>query len=190
MADEHEERKPVLIKKYPNRRLYDTSTSSYIVLDDVIELVKADIPFIIQDKKSGEDITRIILSQIIFEQESKSSDFQFPLELQKQLIGMYGDKYATLVPDFLEKSMGVFLKEREKAKAVVDGAVERGTKTIVEMGQNIALRNIDIFKRSLEVMDQVSGLSPKPKGDARKEMQDIENEIQALQERLEKLKQT
>ncbi|MEE9376180.1 MAG: polyhydroxyalkanoate synthesis repressor PhaR [Rhizobiaceae bacterium] len=189
-------RKPVLIKKYPNRRLYDTSTSSYIVLDDIVELVKSDIPFVIEDKKSGEDITRLILSQIIFEQENKSSDFHFPIQLQKQLITMYGDKYSAMIPDFLGNSMAVFLKERAKAKKAVESVVERGTKSVVEFGQTIALKNLDLFKRSLDVFDEVSGLGPKKSKDTENkdteklsEEEELVKQIEALQSRLISLKQ-
>ena len=97
----------IIIKKYPNRRLYNTATSTYIVLDDLVELVKSGKPFEIRDTKSGDDITREILNQIIFERETGKSNFHFPLEVQKQLIGMYDDTYGKMMPSYLKEPRAI-----------------------------------------------------------------------------------
>ena len=108
----------VLIKKYPNRRLYTPATSTYIVLDDIVDLIKSDVAFVIADTKTGEDITRSILNQIIFEQEIKPSDFHFSLDVQKQLIAMYGDAYGKMMPDYLSESNAAKCATRWKVSPV------------------------------------------------------------------------
>ena len=141
---------PILIKKYPNRRLYNTATSAYIVLEDIIDLVKSDTPFVIQDKKTGEDITRSILNQIIFEQEIKPNNYHFPLEVQKQLISMYGDTYGAMVPDYLTKSMDLFVSERSRMSEAVENVMGRNTQAMMEFSQNMARQNMELFKRSYQ----------------------------------------
>ena len=190
---------PILIKKYPNRRLYNTATSSYIVLDDVIKLVKSDTPFVIRDKKTGDDITRSILNQIIFEQEIKPSNFHFPLEVQKQLISMYGDTYGAMVPDYLTESMKLFAAERTKMGSAVESIVERNTKAMLEFSQNMARQNMELFRKSwqmfggkdvstTETVRQPEKAEPNRSKDKHDELNEIQAKIDALQERLKSLK--
>lgn len=192
---------PLLIKKYPNRRLYNTSTSSYIVLDDVVELVRERVPFVIEDTKTGEDITRSILNQIIFEQETKPSNFHFPLEFQKQLIGMYGDNYGQMVPNYLTESLKLFAAERSKLNETVGSMVDRNARAVLEYSENLARHNMDLFKRSLDMF----ALTPKKPGDVgeqsesaeaeapaskkskQEELKDLQKQIDALQTRLKSL---
>src|SRR5579883_2086471 len=96
---------PVIIKKYANRRLYNTGTSTYVTLEDLAAMVKAGEDFIVYDAKSGEDITRTVLAQIIFEQENKEGQSLLPITFLRQLIRFYGDSMQMLVPRFLEQSM-------------------------------------------------------------------------------------
>lgn len=103
-----------MIKKYPNRRLYDTSISSYITLEDVKRLVKQHINFVIQDAKTGEDITRNILLQIILEQEQTSESYLFSSEVLSQLIRFYGDTFQGLVANYFEKSLILFAKQQDE----------------------------------------------------------------------------
>ena len=139
---------PILIKKYPNRRLYNTATSAYIVLDDVVDLVKSGTAFVIEDTKTGEDITRTILNQIIFEQEIKPSNFHFPLEFQKQLIAMYGDTYGQMVPDYLTESLKLFAAERAQMGEAFESVFDRNTRTMLEYSQKLAQQNMEMFRRS------------------------------------------
>ena len=97
-GSEEVESQAILIKKYPNRRLYNTSTSQYIVLEDIVALIKEGTPFVIEDTKTGEDITRNILNQVIYERETAQNDYLFPLDVQKQLIMMYDDAYSKMMP--------------------------------------------------------------------------------------------
>ena len=155
----------ILIKKYPNRRLYNTATSTYIVLDDVVELVKSGTPFVIEDTKTGEDITRTILNQIIFEQEIKPSNFHFPLEFQKQLISMYGDTYGQMVPDYLTESLKLFAAERAEMGQAFDDVVTRNTRAMMEYSQNLARQNMEMFRQSWSMF----GMTPTPTETSQKE---------------------
>ncbi len=183
----------IIIKKYPNRRLYNTATSAYIVLDDLVELVKSGKPFEIRDTKSGEDITREILNQIIFERETGKSNFHFPLEVQKQLIGMYDDTYGKMMPDYLKESLGVFAAERERMKSTMENVVERNTKAMMDFSQNIARQNMEVFRRSWEMFGASGNHASKDEPedtseDDKEELDKIQKQINDLQERLKNLK--
>ncbi len=186
----------ILIKKYPNRRLYNTSTSSYIVLDDIVELVRADVSFVIEDKKTGEDITRSILNQIIFEQETKPSNFHFPLEVQKQLISMYGDTYGQMVPDYLTESMKLFVAEKSRMADAMETMVGRNTQAMMQFSQNLARQNMEMFRKSWEMFGGMSTTQNKQpaedkqnaKQSSSSELSEIQSQIDALQERLKSLK--
>jgi polyhydroxyalkanoate synthesis repressor PhaR len=105
---------PVTIKKYANRRLYNTGTSSYVTLEDLASMVKAGEDFVVYDAKTGEDITRSVLAQIIFEQENKEGQNLLPINFLRQLIRFYGDSMQMIVPRFLEASIDSFTREQEK----------------------------------------------------------------------------
>jgi len=106
---------PVVIKKYANRRLYDTSTSAYVTLDHLSALVKDGVDFIVQDAKSGEDITRSVLTQIIVEYESRGENL-LPINFLRQMIRFYGDSIQALVPGYLDMSMEAFAKQQEQLR--------------------------------------------------------------------------
>ncbi|MEM9732483.1 MAG: polyhydroxyalkanoate synthesis repressor PhaR [Pseudomonadota bacterium] len=193
---------PVRIKKYPNRRLYNTASSKYIKLDDVVELVKDGTEFIIEEAKSGEDITRTILNQIIFEQEVKPKDFLFPLEFQKQLISLYGNAYGTMVPDYLTQSLTLLAKERQTITDAVGEAVTQNTKAVMDYSQALARQNMDLFKRSMALfgvnvpdmagMTGMTGMTDPASAEAPKnreeEMALVQKQIDDLQARLAALK--
>src|SRR3954467_2221246 len=98
---------PITIKKYANRRLYNTATSSYVTLDHLADMVKKGVEFVVTDAKTGEDITRGVLTQIIVEQEGKGQNL-LPIKFLRQIIGFYGDSLGGLVPRYLEQSMDTF----------------------------------------------------------------------------------
>ena len=114
---------PVVIKKYANRRLYDTGRSSYVTLDDLCEMVKDGYDFVVYDAKSGDDITRSVLTQIIVDQESKGSNM-LPTGFLKNLIGFYGDNVQMLVPNYLEQSLEVFSKNQEQMREQINKSFE------------------------------------------------------------------
>jgi len=181
----------VVIKKYANRRLYNTSTSKYIVLTDVIEMVNKGVEFVIEDAKSGTDITREILNQIIFEQEIRPKDFLFPLEFQKQLIRMYGDAYGKMFPDYLTQSINFFNAERTQMHQNFQNMMGQNADVFFSQVQEMAQRNIELFQKSWGVFDtakdtgQETPSKETPKAD---ELDDIQKQIDTLQDRLKSLK--
>lgn len=118
MARHTDDGSAIVIKKYANRRLYNTGTSSYITLDDIAAMVRAETDFQVVDAKTGEDITHQILTQIILDQESSGKGTQMlPVSFLRDLIGMYGNSVQSMVPGFLEASMSSFRKNREELAA-------------------------------------------------------------------------
>jgi polyhydroxyalkanoate synthesis repressor PhaR len=105
----------VVIKKYANRRLYNTATSTYVTLDDLADMVKKGTDFVVYDAKSGEDITRSVLTQIIFEEESKGQNL-LPIKFLRQLIHFYGDSMQAFVPGYLEMSLESLTREQDKLR--------------------------------------------------------------------------
>src|SRR3984957_3563583 len=121
MTDQGQSRKPasdgkVVIQKYANRRLYNKATSSYITLDDLAAMVRQDVDFIVHDAKSGEDITRKVLTQIIFEEEGRGQNL-LPIAFLRQLIGFYGDRLQAFLPSYLELSLDSFMRQRERMRS-------------------------------------------------------------------------
>lgn len=113
---------PVVVKKYANRRLYNTESSSYITLDNLAEMVRQGRDFVVYDAKSGEDITRGVLTQIIVEEESKGRAL-LPTGFLRQLIGFYGDSMQNLVPRYLEQSMAAFARQQEQIRQAMQQTV-------------------------------------------------------------------
>ncbi len=113
----------VVIKKYANRRLYNTATSNYITLDDLSRMVRDDVDFVVFDAKTGEDITRSVLTQIIVEEEAKGQNL-LPVGFLRQLIGMYGDSLQELVPRYLEHSMESFIENQEQMREYLSNAFD------------------------------------------------------------------
>ena len=113
---------PVVVKKYANRRLYNTESSSYITLDNLAEMVRTGRDFIVYDAKTGENITRSVLTQIIVEEEGKGKAM-LPTGFLRQLIGFYGNSMQGLVPNYLEKAMEAFAEQQEKVRVTVQETV-------------------------------------------------------------------
>src|SRR4029079_13685550 len=112
---------PVTIKKYANRRLYNTGTSTYVTLEDLAEMVKNGEDFVVFDAKTGEEITRSVLTQIIFEQENKGQNL-LPITFLRQLIRFYGDSIQNLIPTYLDFSIDSLVREQEKLRSQMTGA--------------------------------------------------------------------
>ena len=110
--------KPVVVKKYANRRLYNTESSSYITLENLAEMVRQGRDFVVYDAKTNEDITRAVLTQIIVEEEGKGSAM-LPTSFLRQLIGMYGEDVQSLVPRYLDQAMVAFARQQEQVQATV-----------------------------------------------------------------------
>ena len=113
---------PVVIKKYANRRLYNTATSAYVTLDHLATMVKEKTDFVVYDAKTGDDITRSVLTQIIFEEESKGGQTLLPIPFLRQLISFYGDSLQGVVPQYLEMSMAQFARNQEQMRKYLQNA--------------------------------------------------------------------
>src|ERR1700693_6309682 len=136
---------PVTIKKYANRRLYNTGTSTYVTLEDLAGMVKGGEDFIVYDAKTGEDITRSVLSQIIFEQENKGGQNLLPITFMRQLIRFYGDSMQMLVPRYLEVSIESLTREQEKFRQQMSQAFGTGPFGALE---DEVRRNMGMFERA------------------------------------------
>jgi polyhydroxyalkanoate synthesis repressor PhaR len=110
---------PVVVKKYANRRLYNTESSSYVTLEDLAQMVRQGRHFVVYDAKSGEDITRSVLTQIIVEEEAKGRNL-LPTSFLRQIIGFYGDSMQALVPRYLENVMGAFSRQQDQMRRAVE----------------------------------------------------------------------
>lgn len=115
---------PTVIKKYANRRLYDTGRSSYVTLEDLCEMVKEGHDFVVYDAKSGEDLTRSVLTQIIVDQEQNEGQSLLPIGFLRQLIGFYGDNLGPLVPNYLEHTIQTFAKNQEELRQQINKSIE------------------------------------------------------------------
>ena len=120
MSNAPAEKKPITIKKYANRRLYNTATSSYVTLDHLAQMVKQNEEFVVYDAKTGEDITRAVLTQIIVEEEGKSGQNLLPISFLRSLIGFYGDSLGKLLPRYLEYSMGAFTNHESQMRQYME----------------------------------------------------------------------
>ena len=142
MADEKE---PVTIKKYANRRLYNTGTSTYVTLEDLATMVKEGEDFVVYDAKTGEDITRSVLAQIIFEQENKEGQSLLPIAFLRQLIRFYGDSMQMLVPRYLEQSIDSLTREQGKFREQMAQAFGVGGFGPLE---DQVRRNMEMFEKT------------------------------------------
>ena len=113
---------PVVIKKYANRRLYNTATSAYVTLDHLSQMVKDKTDFVVYDAKTGDEITRSVLTQIIFEEENKGGQTLLPIPFLRQLISFYGDSLQGVVPQYLEMSMTQFARNQEQMRRYMQNA--------------------------------------------------------------------
>src|SRR5436853_7106844 len=136
---------PVIIKKYANRRLYNTGTSTYVTLEDLASMVKKGTDFTVFDAKTGEDITRSVLAQIIFEQENKEGQNLLPIAFLRQLIRFYGDSMQMLVPRYLEVSIDSLTREQEKFREQMAQAF--GVSTFGPLEDQVR-RNMEMFERA------------------------------------------
>jgi len=145
---------PVVIKKYANRRLYNTQTSSYVTLDHLCEMVKEGTEFEVRDARTGDDITRSVLTQIIFEEEAKGQSL-LPIKFLRQLIRFYGDSLQGFVPGYLDMSMDSFTKNQEAMRNRVAEAFGGGSQII----ENMTRQNLAMFERAMQMF---SPFAPKP----------------------------
>jgi len=180
---------PTVIKKYANRRLYDTGRSSYVTLDDLCEMVKEGHDFIVHDAKSGEDLTRQVLTQIIVDQESKDGQNLLPISFLRQLIGYYGDNVGTLVPKYLEHSIQNFTKNQERFREHINKSIE-GMFPVPNF-EEINKQNMAMFENAFKAFTPFSGHmsngSAANNSSKDTQIEELKKNIAAMQEEIERL---
>jgi polyhydroxyalkanoate synthesis repressor PhaR len=186
---------PVTIKKYANRRLYNTGTSTYVTLEDLAAMVKTGEDFVVYDAKTGEDITRSVLTQIIFEQENKEGQNLLPIAFLRQLIRFYGDSMQMLVPRYLEVSLDSLTREQEKFRQQMAQAF--GGSPFGALEETVR-RNMEMFERAFAMFTPFarregggSGNAPEPEKPAAKggggEIDDLKRQLDEMQRKVDKL---
>jgi polyhydroxyalkanoate synthesis repressor PhaR len=181
MAKRADDGSAVVIKKYANRRLYNTGTSSYITLEDIAEMVREETDFRVLDAKTGEDITHQILTQIILDQESNGKGAQMlPVSFLRDLIGMYGNSMQSMIPGYLEASMASFRKNRaELAEAWSKGLAANPFARIAET-------NIAMMRAAAEAF--MPGSKPSPQPPAKDDdLASLREQMAEMQKKLDRL---
>jgi polyhydroxyalkanoate synthesis repressor PhaR len=194
-----DDKKPIVIKKYANRRLYNTATSSYVTLDHLSRMVKDGTEFVVFDAKTNEEITRSVLTQIIFEEEAKGQNL-LPINFLRQLISFYGDRLQTVVPDYLEMSMRSFSDNQDKMRDVLPENLTANPmfKQFEEMGR----KNMEMFSQAVRMFSPPSffsgtengaeaekqSSSPEAKPDPTTEMmQELQDQLKSMQKRIDEM---
>jgi polyhydroxyalkanoate synthesis repressor PhaR len=183
---------PVTIKKYANRRLYNTATSSYVTLDHLCQMVKEGREFVVYDAKTGEDITRAVLTQIIVEEEGKGGQNLLPIGFLRQLISFYGDNMQWAVPRYLEYTMQSFSNNQDKMRETFQSAL--GGMFPFGGFEEMSKQNMALFERTMRMFTPPiggEGAAAKPPeggdpGQARPKV-DTEGAVKELQKRLDDL---
>jgi polyhydroxyalkanoate synthesis repressor PhaR len=140
-----------VIKKYANRRLYNTGTSTYVTLENLAAMVKGNEEFVVQDAKSGEDITHSVLTQIIFEQENKVGQNMMPIAFLRQLIRFYGDQMQMVIPSYLEQSMTAFAREQEGFREKGPGG--SSSQNAIKLMETQVRRNTEMFRQAMSMFN-------------------------------------
>lgn len=186
---------PTTIKKYANRRLYNTGTSTYVTLEDLAAMVKDGEDFLVYDAKTGDDITRSVLAQIIFEQENKAGQNLLPTTFLRQLIRFYGDSMQMVVPKYLEQSIATLTQEQEKFRKQIANSLS-GT-PFAPLEEQVR-RNMELFQQTFSMFKpftpgRPAGTTPEPEPDAHAEpakdsnIDDLRAQMKDMQERLERM---
>ena len=182
---------PVIIKKYANRRLYNTGTSTYVTLEDLAAMVKQGEDFVVYDAKTGEDITRSVLTQIIFEQENKEGQNLLPITFLRQLIRFYGDSMQMLVPRYLEVSIDSLAKEQEKFRTQMAQAFGVGGFGSLE---DQVRRNMEMFEHAFSMFapfarreTPAASEADKPAAAAGGEIDDLKRQLDEMQKKIDRL---
>jgi polyhydroxyalkanoate synthesis repressor PhaR len=191
--DTDQESRPVIIKKYANRRLYNTDTSTYVTLEDLAEMVRLERDFVVFDAKTGEDLTHAVLTQIIVEQESRGTNL-LPIGFLRQLIRFYGDSMQRLVPSYLEFSLDSLTRQQEDYRRKF--ATTFGTAAFEAMQEQVR-KNFITFEKALGLFSPFASSeandskNSEPSSSQGKQSDDeiatLKAELSAMQQRLEQL---
>ena len=182
---------PITIKKYANRRLYNTGTSTYVTLEDLATMVKDGDDFVVFDAKTGEDITRAVLAQIIFEQENKEGGQNLlPINFLRQLIRFYGDSMQMLVPRYLEVSLESLTQQQEKFRSQMASAF--GATGFGPLEEQVR-RNMEMFEKAFGMFapfvrkeNQAAAGSDKP-AEPSGDIDTMKRQLEEMQKRLDKM---
>ncbi|GMO37747.1 MULTISPECIES: polyhydroxyalkanoate synthesis repressor PhaR [unclassified Bradyrhizobium] len=187
---------PTTIKKYANRRLYNTGTSTYVTLEDLAAMVKDGEDFLVYDAKTGDDITRSVLAQIIFEQENKAGQNLLPTTFLRQLIRFYGDSMQMVVPKYLEQSIATLTQEQEKFRKQIANTLS-GT-PFAPLEEQVR-RNMELFQQTFSMFKPFAPNAGRPAAAAETEsdanaetpkdsnIDDLRQQMKDMQERLERM---
>jgi polyhydroxyalkanoate synthesis repressor PhaR len=185
------DKQPTVIKKYANRRLYHTGTSTYVTLEDLAGMVRKGEDFVVYDAKSGEEITRSVLAQIIFEQENKEGPNLLPVTVLRQLIRFYGDSMQALVPSYLEFSMNNLSQEQQKLREQMAQAF--GPSAFQAMEEQVR-KNMGFFSEAMRMFSPFpqanaggAETTPAPKGEGPDELDTLKRQMADMQAKLDKL---
>jgi polyhydroxyalkanoate synthesis repressor PhaR len=183
----------VIIKKYANRRLYNTRSSAYVTLEHLSEMVKDGTDFVVYDAKTNEDITRQVLTQIIFDEESRGQNL-LPIQFLRQLIRFYGDSMQAFVPSFLELSLDSFTHQQERLRNQIAGAV--GAAPGIGFLEDQVRQNLALFDRAMRVFspfafarqeaEAQAADDAKPAGDDTS-LEDLKRQMEQMQAQIAKL---
>lgn len=185
------DKQPTVIKKYANRRLYHTGTSAYVTLEDLAGMVRKGEDFVVYDAKSGEEITRSVLAQIIFEQENKEGPNLLPVTVLRQLIRFYGDSMQALVPSYLEFSMNNLSQEQQKLREQMAQAF--GPSAFQAMEEQVR-KNMGFFTEAMRMFSPfpqsppgAPESRPAAKGEGTDDLDSLKQQMAAMQAKLDKL---
>lgn len=188
---------PTTIKKYANRRLYNTGTSTYVTLEDLASMVKDGEDFLVYDAKTGDDITRSVLAQIIFEQENKAGQNLLPTTFLRQLIRFYGDSMQMVVPKYLEQAIASLTQEQEKFRKQIatslSGTPFAPLEEQVRRNMELFQQTFSMFKPFVPTAGRPATAITEPEPEAGAEpakdtnIDDLRQQMKDMQERLEKM---
>ena len=179
---------PVIVKKYANRRLYNTESSSYVTLETLAEMVRKNRDFVVYDAKTGEDITRAVLTQIIVDEEGKGNAL-LPVNFLRQLIGVYGSEMPQMMPKYLEQAVTHFMRQQETVRETMSKTLGSFMPPGME---DMSRKNMAIMERAMSVFkpfynaEEVS--RPDETQDVQEEIANLRGEVERLQAELAKLK--
>ncbi|MET0182083.1 MAG: polyhydroxyalkanoate synthesis repressor PhaR [Caulobacterales bacterium] len=182
---------PIVIKKYANRRLYNTATSAYVTLEHLSEMVRDNVDFVVQDAKTGEDITRSVLAQIIFDQENKGQSV-LPVSFLRRLIRFYGDSMQGFLPAYLDLSMETFAKSQDQMRDQVSKAF--GGRLPLGVFEETAKQNMALFQQAMRMWAPFA-IPPVAKSDEAAEapapsednLNDLKRQMELMQKQLDQL---
>jgi len=198
----------VVIKKYANRRLYNTASSSYVTLDHLSDMVKEGVDFVVYDAKTNDDITRSVLTQIIFEEENRGGGQNLlPIQFLRQLIGFYGNSMQAFLPSYLEMSLESFTKQQERMRTQLAGLAPgvAGAKGVPGLGvyEEQIRQNMALFDRAMKMFSPFAYTRPEdapaapaeppppaaapPPAPSEDSLADLKRQLEAMQQQIEKL---